>query len=43
MYIDETTEKENMILAMNPSKLKEGKTKEKYWNLRNSLEDADDD
>lgn len=39
MYIDETTEKENMILVMNPSKLKEGETKEKYWKLRGKIDD----
>ena len=39
MYVDETTEKENLLLARNPSKIKDKDLKEKYWNLREEIDD----
>lgn len=42
MYIDESTEKENLLLGRNPSKIKDKDLKEKYWNLREET-DGDDE
>lgn len=39
MYIDETTEKENLLLARDPNTIKDPELLKKYWRLREEQED----
>ena len=39
MYIDEATEKENMLLGRDPANLKDNELKAKYWRLRNEQDE----
>lgn len=43
MYIDEETERDNMILGMNPNKIKDDKILARYWYLRRMTELEEDD
>ena len=40
-YIDESTERENLLLARDPSTIKDKALKEKYWKLREMTEGDD--
>lgn len=42
MYIDESTERENLLLGRNSSRIADKDLKEKYWNLREEI-DGDDE
>ena len=39
MYIDEETEKENLLLARDPKTIKDPELSKKYWNLREMIEE----
>lgn len=38
-YIDESTEREQMLLARDPSSINDDELKRRYWNLREELDD----
>ena len=40
-YIDELTEKENLLLARDPKTINDEELKEKYWNLRRMIDGGD--
>ena len=43
MYIDEQTEKDNLLLSRDPSTITDEKLLARYWYLRQMIEDNDED
>jgi len=39
MYIDDATEKENLLLARDPATIKDPELLKKYWHLREMQDD----
>lgn len=43
MYMDEETERDNLLLARDPSTITDERLLAKYWHLRRMMEEKDDE